>query len=243
MSEMKDLEILQDWQQEMDLLQRSIEGLAGDSTLQILEAGCGNRWPIRLEGVDCTLTGVDLDAEALEVRHRQLGDLDSIFVGDLRTVDLERERYDVIYNSFVLEHVKGAEQVLENFCRWLKPGGLILLRVPERNSVYGFVTRMTPFWFHVFYLRYMRGVPTAGQPGYGPYPTVHDDVVSRTGIHEFCKHNRLAIKEEFGQNFDLDRPGVSAFFERAFVKVMNILSLGRLVGTHNGLTFVLQKAT
>jgi len=217
----------------MDFLQQAIFEQAGESELHILEAGCGNKWPIKLKGIDYSLTGVDL-------KHK-FGDLDEYIVGDLRTVNLGQQRFDVIYNSFVLEHVPDAERVLENFCKWLKPGGVILLRIPERSSVYGFVARKTPFWFHVFYLRYMRGIETAGKEGYGPYPTVHDEIVSRCGIHQFCAANGFVVKEEFGQNFDLERAGISALFERMFVRVASLISFGRLSSDHNNLTFVMQK--
>lgn len=84
-----------------------------DSTpLDILEAGCGSRWGIDLAGVEYTLTGVDICERDLEIRRNEIKDLDLAIVGDLRTVSLEENAYDIIYNSFVLEHVDGAEQVL-----------------------------------------------------------------------------------------------------------------------------------
>ena len=39
-----------------------------DGPMKILEAGCGRRWEIRLEPKDYHLTGVDLDAHALDHR-------------------------------------------------------------------------------------------------------------------------------------------------------------------------------
>jgi hypothetical protein len=36
--------------------------------LNILEAGCGREWPIKLGDVPYTLTGVDLDQNALDIR-------------------------------------------------------------------------------------------------------------------------------------------------------------------------------
>ena len=47
------------------LIARESEVLRGRE-LQILEAGCGRKWPIDLSGVRYRLTGVDLDAKALE---------------------------------------------------------------------------------------------------------------------------------------------------------------------------------
>ena len=116
--------------------------------LDILEAGCGQAWWLDLRPVPYVLCGVDVDRKALEIRKFEKGDLHEIIEGDLRTVNLAPERFDVIYCSFVLEHVDEADVVLENFARWLKPGGLLIVRVPDPHSVRGFVTRITPHWFH-----------------------------------------------------------------------------------------------
>lgn len=61
-------------------------------------------------------------------------DMDVPIVGDLCTVQLPEGSFDVVYSAFVLEHVQQADTALENFVRWLRPGGLLILRLPERNS-------------------------------------------------------------------------------------------------------------
>src|SRR6266571_3144378 len=159
------------------------------SPLQILEAGCGQYWPLELNGIQFTLTGVDLNKDVLNLRRVRSNDLSKMIVGDLRFLDLEKNRYDVIYNSYVLEHIDGAERVLENFSNWLKPGGILILRMPDRNSVWGFVTRFTPFWVHMFHTKYIKGVRKAGTTGFGPFPTFHNPILSRTGIQEYCRKN------------------------------------------------------
>lgn len=83
--------------------------------LNILEAGCGRRWMLKLEGLKYVLTGVDINAKSLEIRKNEYNDLDEIIIGDLRTIELEESKYHVIFNSFVLEHIYGAEKVLDNF--------------------------------------------------------------------------------------------------------------------------------
>jgi hypothetical protein len=61
--------------------------------------------------------------EALRIRRDETKDLDEAIVGDLRTADFGQRTFDVIFNSYVLEHVPGAQQVLENFNRWVKRPG------------------------------------------------------------------------------------------------------------------------
>ena len=122
-------------------------------TLRILEAGCGRRWYLDLADIDFHLAGVDLNSDSMRMRTDQVGDLDEAIVGDLREVTLSSNFYDVIYCSFVLEHVAGAEQVLDRLLAALKPGGLLLLRIPDGDSVYGFLARYSPYWLHVQYKR------------------------------------------------------------------------------------------
>lgn len=210
-------------------------------TIEILEAGCGNSWELDLAGVSYALTGVDIDEDGMNLRKSEHQDLDEAIVGDLRTAVLEENHYDVIYNSHVLEHVEGAPLALDNFHRWLKPGGILILRLPDRDSVYGFCTRLTPFWFHVFYKRYLEGNENAGRPGFGPFPTVYDKIVSREGIRRWCAARRLIIRAEYGSNDFLNALGALALPARVLLGVVHVLSLGRLAAKHSNLTYVIEK--
>ncbi len=106
------------WAEEMDVMAHHIKQKAiSKGILNILEAGCGTRWALDLEGVDYTLMGVDIDKNALDIRKNNQRDLDIAIIGDLCNVRLRDNEYDVIYSSYVLEHVNGAEGVLENFMR------------------------------------------------------------------------------------------------------------------------------
>jgi 2-polyprenyl-3-methyl-5-hydroxy-6-metoxy-1,4-benzoquinol methylase len=236
------LQIFESREQERDLMENSIKGLASPGVcLKILEAGCGRNWPIKLQGVQYSLTGVDFDRQAIEIRQQKVKDLDHAIVGDLRHDHFGSEQFDVIYSSFVLEHIQGAEQVMSNFKRWLRPGGLLILRIPDRDTVFGFLTRLTPFWFHVFYRKYILGFENSGQPGFPPYPTYYDQIVSRQGIHQFCQQNGFQINEEYGAAFYLDTPGRFSGLVRFVVSLVSLLSLRRLPGNYNVLTYVLEK--
>jgi SAM-dependent methyltransferase len=203
--------------------------------LNILEAGCGRRWMLKLEGLKYVLTGVDINAKSLEIRKNEYNDLDEIIIGDLRTIELEKSKYHVIFNSFVLEHIYGAEKVLDNFFMWLKPNGVLILRIPDRNTVSGFITRFTPYKFHVFFKRYIFGRTNAGKPGYGPFPTFYDSIVSRKGIHSYCQKYHHTIIAEYGTCNQKHR-----HFKIIF-KCFEILSLGRITSDYAILTFIIKK--
>jgi SAM-dependent methyltransferase len=208
------------------MLRERLEALPGP--LRILEAGCGRTWAHKLS-VPYVLTGLDLDPDALAART----DLDHAIVGDLRTVEFPQHSFDVIYNAFVLEHVRGARQVLERFLDWLAPGGMLILKVPDRDSAYGFLTRLTPFWTHVLIYRYMLGYPQAGTPGHAPYPTYYDKVVSERGLREFCLGNGMRAPELYRLCSYENQWSV-----RAAALVTSLLSGGRLPWRHNNLLLI-----
>lgn len=236
-----ELVMLSSWDAETRFLAEAIERQAADGRhLEILEAGCGKAWPLDLDGVSFRLTGVDLDDTALEMRIEQ-GDLGCAIHGDLRTVELPDREFDVVYNSFVLEHIDGAEQVLDNFVRWSRPGAVLVLRFPDRDSVFGFITRVTPHWFHVLYKRWIVGNKNAGKPGHEPYPTVYDPVVSRRGFHDYCASRGLRIREERGFPVGQAGSGIKLKAAVAVAKAFGALTFGRLPSGHMWLTYVVER--
>lgn len=236
---MGELKLFTSFEEEFELLERRIKAhYDGASPLSVLEAGCGRRWPLKLDGVRYCLTGVDLDEKALRSRR----DLDEAIVGDLRSIDLGDRQSDVIYNSFVLEHVQNAERVLENFARWLKPDGLLIIKLPDRDTAFGFVTKITPFWFHVAYHKYVLRRWNAVRPGFGPYPTYYDRVVSRGGLSAFCSAHQLRVNDEYGSCDYCSEKTAGTRLALIAAVLVSLLSMGRLPWRHNNLTYALTKA-
>lgn len=211
------------------------------SPLRVLEVGCGRRWSVDVDGIDVRITGIDLDESALVHRRDVVGDLDEAIHGDVRTVPLITGAYDVAYSSFVLEHVADAESVLDGMVGALRRDGLLILRIPDKHTVFGFLSRMLPFWVHVLWKRWVEGNPNAGRPGHDPYPVVYDEVVSRRGLHDYARRHDLELLDEAGTNPHIAALGRLAPAGMAVQKLMAVLSLGRLAGTHNNLTVVIRK--
>jgi len=229
------------WKEEMDTIANHIKRKAcSNHALGVLEAGCGTEWELDLRGVRYTLTGIDIDKNALDIRKNQK-DLDIAILGDLRTATLKESEYDVIYNSNVLEHIDGAEGVLENFVKWLKPGGVLILRMPNRDSVWGFLTRTTPFWFHVFYKKYIQGNKNAGKPGHDPFPTFFDKVVSRRGIYEFCEKHGLVIIAEYSVRYRPKNRRPLWFIQSWLAWIVHLASLKRLSVKFANLIYVIEQ--
>ena len=226
----------------MELMSREVRSIKDrGKVLEILEAGCGQRWSLDIGDGGYVLTGIDLDPEALRIRRDETKDLHEGIVGDLRTADFGQRTFDVIFNSYVLEHVPGAQQVLENFNRWVKPGGLIIIMIPDPYSAYGFTSRMTPHWIHVLVYRLILGQKNAGKPGYAPYPVAYDKVVSREGIRAFCGENGLVLAAEYGMRIGLNNNSLRHKLVEAYKKMLQVLSLGRLSSDYSDIIFIIHK--
>jgi len=230
------------WNHAMEVMSREIRSIKDPGkVLEILEAGCGQKWHLDIGDGGYVLTGIDVDPEALRIRRDETKDLHEAVVGDLRTADFGHRTFDVIFNSYVLEHVPGAQQVLENFNRWVKPGGLIIIMIPDPYSAYGFTSRMTPHWFHVLYYRLICGQKNAGKPGYAPYPVTYDKAVSREGIRAFCGASGLVLAAEYGMLGDPLKNSLKQKLVEAYTKTLQVLSLGRVRSDYNDIIFIIRK--
>lgn len=210
--------------------------------LEILEAGCGNQWPIDLHGVDYRLTGADLDEHALNLRVARRNDLDAAIVGDLCTMDLPRGAFDVVYSAYVLEHIRDADRALDNMVSALSSGGLLVLRIPDPGTARGLVTRRTPFWAHVFYHRWVMKLPNAGKPGYAPYPTYYHPVISQAGMRDYARISGLRCRNIYSDDFVRDGKGIAGMAFRFGAWVVDLLSFGRYTSRYNDLIYIFEKA-
>jgi methionine biosynthesis protein MetW len=99
----------------------------------VLEVGCASGYIGRalIEEKACQVTGLELDPEAarearanhLDVRQGSLED--PAFLASIH------DRYDFVLATDVLEHLREPARVLNEFKRWLKPGGLAIISVPN----------------------------------------------------------------------------------------------------------------
>jgi SAM-dependent methyltransferase len=215
------------------------KALAGrPAPVRIVEAGCGRRWALGDLQTEIHVTGIDLDPEALRLRVEQRKDLDVAIHGDLMEVELPAGSYDVVFSSWVLEHLERPDAALDRFFSWLRPGGLVVAMFPDRDTAKGFATRMSPFFVHVWYYRWLLGRPTAGRPGYEPYPTHYGSVVGRKGMAEYCRRNGYRILDEVAVRVDRSDVGL---LTRVMNRLIGWLSFGRLDAGYCDVAVVLEK--
>jgi hypothetical protein len=86
------------------------------------------------------------------------------------------------------------------------------------------------------------GSTNAGKPGFAPYPTVYDDVISDRGMHSFCVKHGLFIEDQFGVGtFALRGRAPFRIAILIFARLVRLLTLGRAHDRYIDLTFMIRK--
>ena len=215
-----------------DPFSQRVREYAKDRPLQrihVLEAGCGWGPGLTLDDLDRSVTGVDIDTPMLRAHTLARSDLDTWHLGDLRTVPLPPRGYDVVHASFLIERIPQAELVLDRLVAALKPGGLLLVRLRDRATAYGFIDRLLPAW-----LRARLG--PADHP-----PPVYEPVASHQGMQWYCVMRGLVVAEAY-----VSRDSVAAFGRwdnilGRLARTAAALSGGRLTADHSEVTLVIRK--
>jgi SAM-dependent methyltransferase len=169
------------------VVQQLVDGtLVAEANPRVLDAGCGYTLPTELPP-HARLVGLDISPEALAKHER----LDEAIVGDIETYPVPDDEFDVILCWTVLEHLEHPRSAFENLARAVKPGGLLVIGVPNVWSLKGIVTHLTPYRFHVWLYRHLLGQPEAGTPGFGPYPTHLRRDISPRALGELGRASNL----------------------------------------------------
>jgi hypothetical protein len=204
--------------------------------LDILIAGCGRGGVLDVGRYDPRISGVDEDLPPLRAHAAAREDLEAAHLGDLRLVPIPSRSFDVIYVSFLLERIRHSELVLDRLVAGLRPGGLMLLKMRDGKSAYGFCDRVTPEW-----LRRMLWKPLAPAGSVGPLPAVYESIASREGIQAYCLMRGLMIAEDYSAVSGPARRGPHGEFVAMICRAVAALSRSALNGTEDEITMVIRR--
>ncbi len=102
---------------------------------RLLEVGCGSGHLLRQaaeRGYD--VTGVEYSPFACERARQTLGGRGRVFEGEIDVLREESSAYDVCILCDVIEHVRNPGEFLQHAARLLRPGGIVLVVTPSRDS-------------------------------------------------------------------------------------------------------------
>jgi SAM-dependent methyltransferase len=156
--------------------------------IDILEAGCGSLQKITFKK-EINITGIDISQKQLDrnvyLNKKILGDLEKYNFGD--------NKFDLIICWDVLEHLSNPKLALDNMANALKPGGLMVLKLPNLMSFKGLFTRFTPHGVHVLYYKLVYKQPNAGKDDTGPFKTFLRFAVAPNSLKRYARSKGLNV--------------------------------------------------
>lgn len=156
----------------------------GARPLSVYEAGGGSTSYIPLDGLNVTkITLVDIDPRQVErndIAHEMI-------LGDLQTIELPAESFDLVICYNVIEHLPRLPEALERLARVVKRGGLIVMGAPVPMSLNGLAARFTPHLVHVWICKHLLKWPDAGKPGCAPFPVAYHRLTDPSALQAHMK--------------------------------------------------------
>lgn len=203
----------------------------------VLQAGCVT--PLDELGLDkLRASGFEINVVTVEVDRPCLEPADSgvdVRVGDLRTIPLPPRGFDVVHCSLLLDRIKHVALVLDRLGAALRPGGLLLLRIRDRDCAAGFIDRKLPGWARrAVWTRLYQGQP-------GPFPNVYEPTASARGIAAYMLMRGMVIDRRRAARTLPSEPQRLSRGLSAARTIVALGSRGRLTDDHDEVTFVIRK--
>lgn len=118
-------------------LAKRLHGVSGD----VFEVGCApGKWlAFMAKTFQMRASGIEYSLAGTEATHRNLKLLgmpvESILAGDFFKAE-PQPQYDVVMSFGFIEHFDDPDAVVQRHAQWLKPGGRLVIGVPNFNGVY-----------------------------------------------------------------------------------------------------------
>jgi 2-polyprenyl-3-methyl-5-hydroxy-6-metoxy-1,4-benzoquinol methylase len=99
----------------------------------LLDLGCSSGSFLEsMRGQSWKLYGIEMSSDCAKEAEARCGA--QVFVGNILAAPFQCEMFDVITCFDVLEHLFEPQRVMEKVAKWLKPGGIFFVQVPNIDS-------------------------------------------------------------------------------------------------------------
>ncbi len=145
--------------------------------LRVLDLGCGgghNGAMLKKAGAR-EVVGVERDPGAVAQARKRLDRVVECDLARVDPTDLGEELFDAILASDVLEHLYDAEGVLARAVTRLRPGGVVILSLPNISNVYVFAQLLRKTW-----------------------PRRRSGIFDRTHVRFFARHDMVRLLQGAG---------------------------------------------
>jgi hypothetical protein len=169
--------------------------------------------------------------------------------GDLHKIPLLQNSINQIICFNVIEHLENPDCALNEMWKALKPGGILILGFPDRNSLKGLITRVTPTWFHRMYYRYVVKKFDSGDGHFDVFSTTFAKIVSGEKIKEWLATQNMSLlfysAYDGAKEFELTKGSLLRqmfavpYYGCAFLG--RLISMGKWQATHSDILLIAQK--
>jgi hypothetical protein len=189
---------------------------------------------LREGGFEVTVLTVDEHGpEGTPAESRAAGD--KTILGDLRAVPIRPRSFDIVHCALLLDRIAHVEVVLDRFTAALRPGGLLLLHIRDRDCAAGFLDRIAPQWVR----RALWARLNPGQPG--PYRAVYEPAGSDRGIQAYTQLRGLVISHRETARTSPAGSGPASQAVSVLRGLISRLTRGRLTDAHDEVLYVIRK--
>jgi SAM-dependent methyltransferase len=165
-----------------------------------LEAGCGSASHLELDGVG-RLVGIDISPLQLERNEA----LDERVCGDLETYRFPPDSFDLVVIWDVLEHLDDPVAALDHLVAAARPGALLVIAVPNLQSVKGLVAKLTPQWVHAAAVKRAYPYWPTDEEDVGPFPTKLRRSITAGRLRSYAESRDLEVRELVAYESDFQR--------------------------------------
>ena len=206
--------------------------------VSLLRAGCQTPLAelglhrLRDIGYEISVRTIDVDDDrlvALTVED------DDVAFGDLRTTPLPPRSYDIVHCSLLLDRISHVPLVLDRLSAALRPGGLLLLRIRDRDCAAGWLDRVMPGIVRGWLWRQLY----PGEPG--PFRAVYEPTASARGIAAYLLNRGLVIGQRRTSRTMPHQPERLCRVLSVLRRMVVLCSRGRLTDAHDEVLFVIRK--
>lgn len=160
-----------------------LKTLAPDNCILDLGSGAGIVEYMNFRGKAAKVCGVDPDERVKSNPY-----LDEAKVGFADKIPYPDNTFDLVFATHVLEHLERPAAVFVEVARVLKPGGIFLVKTPNKWHYIPLMARLTPHSFHEFFNR------LRGREGVDTFPTLYR-ANTPEAIREFADIAALFVRE------------------------------------------------
>jgi SAM-dependent methyltransferase len=208
--------------------------------VSLLRAGC--QTPVAELGLHRLRdSGYEINVQTIDVEDQRLSDMargedsGAVVLGDLRTIPLPPRSFDIVHCSLLLDRISHVPLVLDRFTAALRPGGLLLLRIRDRDCAAGWLDRKLPGIVRAALWRQFH----PGEPG--PFRAVYEPTGSARGITAYLLNRGLVVSQRRATRNLPHQPERLCRSLATLRKLVAVCSRGRLTDSHDQVLLVIRK--